>query len=206
MATKRRRAAKGEGELLRGQILGATSRLLAAKGSAQAVSMRDIAREVGVTPAALYLHFPDKDRLIYEVCSRAFSGLAARIEGVAAGAASSPEALKLIGRAYVEWGLDLGPYYRTLFMLVPEHGTEDEPGALAYHRTIQLIGEAQAGGEIRDDIDPQAAAFGAWATVHGLVLLLGSPDSYERFVDAPDHQAVIETTLDMLIAGLRPAR
>jgi AcrR family transcriptional regulator len=64
-AASRRRARKGEGELLREEILDAAEALLIEKGHPDAVSIRAVAARVGVSPPAIYLHFADKDELFY---------------------------------------------------------------------------------------------------------------------------------------------
>ena len=71
----RTRARRGEGELLHTQILDAAERLLIETGSEEAVSIRRIAEAVGVTPPSIYLHFADKDELIFAVCERQFEAL-----------------------------------------------------------------------------------------------------------------------------------
>src|SRR2546430_11150526 len=69
---RRGRARRGEGELLRGEILDAADELLRATGSEAAVSIDAVAKAVGCTPPAIYLHFADKRSLIREVCERHF--------------------------------------------------------------------------------------------------------------------------------------
>ena len=49
---------------------------LFAKFGYDGVSMRDVATAVGVTPAALYYHFSDKEQLYLDVAHRAFSDMA----------------------------------------------------------------------------------------------------------------------------------
>ncbi|PLX37050.1 MAG: hypothetical protein C0606_11060 [Hyphomicrobiales bacterium] len=56
----------------RAAILDVAAELFARDGFS-AVSMRDLAREVGLTPAALYYHFPDKETLYTEVLRSVFS-------------------------------------------------------------------------------------------------------------------------------------
>ena len=75
----RPRLRKGEGEQLRREILDATRDLLAEKGNLELVSIRDIATRVGVSSPSIYLHFQDKDPLVYAVCRQAFEGFAARL-------------------------------------------------------------------------------------------------------------------------------
>jgi TetR/AcrR family transcriptional regulator len=54
------------------KILEASLPLFAATGF-HGVSMRDVAAAVGVTPAALYYHFPDKEQLYQALIARVFS-------------------------------------------------------------------------------------------------------------------------------------
>jgi TetR/AcrR family transcriptional regulator len=55
-----------------GRILDASRPLFAAAGF-HGVSMRDVAAAVGVTPTALYYHFPDKEQLYLALIARVFS-------------------------------------------------------------------------------------------------------------------------------------
>jgi AcrR family transcriptional regulator len=54
----------GQGERLRTEILEAAARLLGELGTVDGLTLRGIAREVGVAPASLYAHFTDKSALI----------------------------------------------------------------------------------------------------------------------------------------------
>lgn len=72
----------------REQIVETAARLFADRGYA-AVSMRDVARAVSMTPAALYHHFDGKDDLYKDVLLDVFSDKAERIRAIAAGDGSS---------------------------------------------------------------------------------------------------------------------
>jgi AcrR family transcriptional regulator len=65
---RRPRAPKGDGARLREDILAASTMLL--EHATVEPSVRAIAQEVGVSPAAIYLHFPDKSTLLHEAASR----------------------------------------------------------------------------------------------------------------------------------------
>ncbi len=54
----------GQGERLRAEVLEAAARLLGELGTVEGLSLRGVAREVGVAPASLYAHFADKSALI----------------------------------------------------------------------------------------------------------------------------------------------
>src|SRR5207248_11518684 len=118
---RRTRARRGEGELLRTQILDAAERLLIETGSEEAVSIRRIAEAVGVTPPSIYLHFADKDELIFAVCERQFEALDRVMDEAVVGIEDPLEELYARGKAYVRFGLDHPEEYRILFMRAGNH-------------------------------------------------------------------------------------
>jgi AcrR family transcriptional regulator len=73
---RRSRARRGEGDRLREQILEAAEHLLIQTGNEEAVTIRAVAEAVGVTPPSVYLHFADKDDLLFAICERHFARLA----------------------------------------------------------------------------------------------------------------------------------
>ena len=85
MTSTRQRARKGEGELLREEILEATERLLLETGSEELVSIRAVARATGVTAPSIYRHFEDKTHLLFEVCARHFAMLDEVLQAAMAG-------------------------------------------------------------------------------------------------------------------------
>jgi len=114
--TRRLRARRGEGGQLRDDLVAATERLLATTGDEDAVSIRAIADAVGVSPPAIYLHFPDKDALIFEVCAARFAELDRAVEEAVAGVDDPVESLIELGRAYVRFGVEHPEQYRVLFL------------------------------------------------------------------------------------------
>src|SRR5262245_57324929 len=66
---------RGEGDLLREQLIEAASRLLAAPLVEEPLSLRAVAREVGVVPQSVYIHFSDKTQLVRAVMERRFGEL-----------------------------------------------------------------------------------------------------------------------------------
>ena len=176
-ATRRPRAKRGQGELLRADILAAAEQLLIKTGDQEAVSIRAIADAAGVTPPSIYLHFADKTELIFAVCARHFAALDEAIEHAAAGATDPMDELRLRGLAYVRFGLEHPEEYRILFMskpsATPEAWTADamlENAAFSHH--VEAVQRA-----FPDSDDAYLAAIGLWATVHGVVsLLIAQPD------------------------------
>ena len=72
MPEPRRRAARGQGAALRGEVLQAAMDLLRETGDETSVSLRAVAQRVGVSVPAIYLHFEDKTALLDAVCEEVF--------------------------------------------------------------------------------------------------------------------------------------
>lgn len=173
----RPRARKGEGDLLRTEILEAAERLLLETGSEEAVSIRAVAEVTGVTPPSIYRHFTDKTHLMFEVCARHFELLDKVIEAACQGVDDPIEAMRARGRAYVSFGMDNPEHYRIMFM-GPAYATPDQwNDLLASGAFANLVGGLQVavdagvltacpGGDVT------AMAMHVWANIHGLTSLL----------------------------------
>jgi AcrR family transcriptional regulator len=202
----RRRARKGEGELLREEILDAAEALLIEKGHPDAVSIRAVAARVGVSPPAIYLHFADKDELFFHSCARNMEELADRL--VAAGQEGSMlERLEAMGRAYIRFGLERGERYEVMFVARPPQSIVDDPeieipGVRALRATEAVVAAGIESGELRADLDPAATAASLWAAVHGTVLVLLGADAKPGF-EMPADEQVIESTIEMVRSGLQ---
>ena len=177
----RRRSRRGEGERLRQDILDAADQLLIESGDEEAVSIRAIARRVGVTAAAIYLHFADKAELLFAVCERHFLALDAATEGAAATTDDPLESLRRRGAAYVRFGVENPEHYRILFMgragATPvEWHSERLMGSSAFGHLVAAVERCIAAGVFRP-VDPLTAAKGLWIAVHGLAsLFVARPD------------------------------
>jgi AcrR family transcriptional regulator len=202
----RSRAKKGEGGRLREQILDATETLLAERGSQEAVSIRDVADRVGVSSPAIYLHFADKDRLFYECCRRVWAGFAVELAPALTAPGSPISRIRLLGEAYVSFGMTHPEQYQVLFSGAPpkmaEEGLTDDPGFQVLLGLISLVGEGIAAGEIRADLVPAEAAVSLWATAHGLVEILLHRRALPALVPVEDEASAIAAALDIMSTGL----
>jgi len=174
----RARARRGEGELLREEILDATERLLAETGDEDQVSIRAVCKAVGVSPPSIYLHFDDKDALLLEVCRRDFAALDDALTAATAGIADPVEALRHRGRAYVQFGLEHPEQYRVLFMSNKRtHRIDGEVvGSAAFNHLVDAVQRCIDVGAFRP-VDPVSAAVSIWSALHGVTsLLIAMPD------------------------------
>jgi len=202
-AAARTRYRRGEGARLREDILDAASRLFFEQGGAEGVTMRGVAAAAGVSPPAVYLHFADKDELIFAVCQGLFTQLDEAMESAAAGIDDPIEAMKARGRAYVRFGLDHPDHYRVLFMQAPGHqphgyGPDEVKASAAFGHLLTNVAALLADPRLRDDIDAYELALDCWAHVHGLTSLLVSKPDFGW----PDPEAMLDGHFDRLLAGL----
>jgi AcrR family transcriptional regulator len=200
---RRKRAPRGQGERLREEILAAAERLLIETGDDEAVSIRAVADAVGVTPPSIYLHFEDKNALIFAVCERQFERLDRVTEEAAAGSDDPLESLRLRGKAYVRFGLENPEHYRILFMgkakATPE-GFDDERlrVAASFDHLVGAVQRCMDAGEIPHS-DAFFVALGMWIAVHGLTsLLIAKPD-----FPWPGAEDLVDHFCSVHVAGLR---
>jgi AcrR family transcriptional regulator len=198
---KRRRSRRGEGDRLRDEILDAAQRLLIESGSEEAVSIRAIARAVGVTPPSIYLHFPDKEELFVAVCDARFAELDERSEEAARGAIDPIDEIRRRGEAYVRFGLDNPEQYRILFIDRQPRSTtmaQVEKWACLQHM-VEAVQRAMDAGLVVPG-DAFVVTVGLWASVHGLLsLLISKPD-----LPWPPLDVLIDHVLDASAFGIVP--
>src|ERR1700743_3810818 len=87
-AQRHRRNARGQGTRLADDIVRGALALIERSGSDEAVTLRAVAREVGISAPSIYPHFADRDAIVMAVVLRVFDELAAAVEQ---GSASAPQ-------------------------------------------------------------------------------------------------------------------
>jgi AcrR family transcriptional regulator len=200
---RRRRARRGEGDKLRDQIIEAVERLLVQTGDEEAVTIRAVADAVGVTPPSVYLHFADKDEMLFAVCERLFAELDRVTQEAASGSKDPLESLALRGRAYVRFGVEHPEQYRILFMGKPSRTPEtidlERLGdAAAFGHLLEHVTACVENGLIRGD--PLQASMVLWAGVHGLTSLLISKPEFPW----PEIDVIADQLCRALLYGLAP--
>src|SRR5438034_11416804 len=99
-SARRGRSRRGEGERLREELVVAATGLLAETGDLGELTLRAVARRVGIAATSIYLHFPDREGLYQAVIARAFEAFDAAREAAARGLADPGAALRASARAY----------------------------------------------------------------------------------------------------------
>ncbi len=179
---RRARSPRGQGEQLREEILAAAERILIQTNDQSALSIRAIAAAVGVTPPSIYLHFADRNDLVFAVCERHAEQLERTMDEAAEGVEDPWERIRRRGHAYLRWGLDNPEHYRILMMSRPDQ----TPDRFVDERLADTAGlvpvaadlvAAIASEQVDSTDDPIETTKILWMMIHGMVsLLISKPD------------------------------
>jgi AcrR family transcriptional regulator len=162
---------------LREALIQAGLKLLAEQGLA-GFSLRGAAQLAGVSHAAPYRHFADKQALVAAIAERGFRLLTAsmREELAASEPTDTLDKLYALGVGYVRFGTHHPDYLRVIFGGVID---EDASPALhaageeAYRALRDVVAAGLDRGELRGG-DPDFVSLSCWSMVHGLSALLSS--------------------------------
>ena len=175
----RRPAAKPPGRYhhgeLRRALLDAALAVIERDG-VSALSLRALARRLGVSHAAPAHHFPDKAALLVEIAREGFERFGAALAAAADAAPDDDARLAAIGRAYVDFALAHPATFRVMFgRELAELGSPPAVLAEASGKAYQVLlrgaeaALAPAPPERRPPVE--LVAFAAWSAVHGATML-----------------------------------
>ncbi|MEV4234012.1 TetR/AcrR family transcriptional regulator [Nocardia sp. NPDC050408] len=170
--TRRQRSARGSGAELRAEILDATKKLLADAGHVDAVSIREIAKIVGVTAPSIYRHFADKDQLIESVVAQVFEDLDAVMLAASDPNESPMERLRQQGQAYVRFAREHPEQYRLAMTPGETAGAVDQVlTSSAFAHLAATVTECMNLGVVTPG-DPVPVVLELWSSAHGIASLL----------------------------------
>jgi AcrR family transcriptional regulator len=175
-------------------------------------ALRDLARRVGVSAAALYAHFADKGALLAAIATAGFIQLEETLEDALGGESDPMDQFLHMGWAYVRFGIERPALYKLMF------ASEDLPAKRHEYPELEAAAEAafdlltgmlerlQRRGLVRVG-DPEADGLSVWAHVHGLTSLIITGRVECAVEPAPTPAEVVRASLMTLLGGLRsPAR
>ena len=154
---------------LRAALIDAAIGLIGERGVA-GFSLAEVSRRLGVTVAAPYRHFADREELLVAIAERAAGELAAAVRTESAAGGDPAERLTGACRGYIRFASECGPLFQALFAAGfdktrhPELDAAARPvldGFLAPAR--ELTGTEEAAERL---------AFAAVATAHGHAMFL----------------------------------
>ena len=185
----RRPNRRGEGGQLRTEIITAARELIEETGSAEAVTLRAVARRVGIAAQSIYGHFAGPEQIVRAVIAQAFDDFLHHLLAARAGVNEPRGRLLAACQGYLSFGAEHPALYALLFAGNPvpaaargepapdlrlrENGADGVGrlvGAASFELLVQDVAAATAAGEAGSG-DPFVTATAIWVALHGLVLL-----------------------------------
>jgi len=178
----------------------ATARIHLFSYGYSALTMDDLARELGVSKKTLYVHFRSKDALVESILDDFAAEVRALADGLFADRAQSfATKFRLLGEAMMQRFSKLNPHMlRDLQRFAPKiYAKIDEMRRKNIPYVFgQVIREGQAAGAVRADVNPQLAIeFWRFAITN-----LMQPEAMERLGMSPDQ--VFKNAINLFFAGL----
>jgi AcrR family transcriptional regulator len=158
---------------LRRALVDAARRILEADGPT-ALSLRAVAREAGVSPAAPYHHFKDKAELLDAIAHEGWQMLDAAMAKAKAGAEPRNK-LNSLGIAYVCFARDNPALYRVMYdaardkEALPDEMQDGEDSAYCKVRDTMV----ELGADPAATVELELATIAAWCAAHGLAEMAG---------------------------------
>ena len=144
------------------------ARQLLERDGPNALSLRAVAREAGVSPAAPYHHFKDKSELLDAVAEQGWRMLSEFLAACQPGEGPLPDRMAEVGLSYVRFAREHPALYRLMYdcsrnrAALPEHGGE-QTDAFAHVRERLLASGIQS-----SDLGVELATIASWCAAHGL--------------------------------------
>lgn len=188
---------------LREALIQSALSLIGEKGPA-GFTIAEAARSAGVSPAAPYRHFRDREELMADVARLGFERFSSQLESAwSGGAPSALEALQNVGRAYLAFVRDEPAFYAAMFETGLPKSTSaglqqsaDRAFGVLYTATKKLIEKLPEASRP----PAQMVALHIWSLSHGVASLFGRGGAGGQAVIAPEE--LLEAGVLIYLRGL----
>ena len=168
----------------------------------EALTLRAAARSAGVSQAAPYRHFTNKEAILAAVAEEGFRSLMGAIRQAAAAGEGPLGRLRGVGIGYVTFATSHPSHFRVMFgREMADRRASPGLRRLAtetFNLLVDSISDCQRAGLVRTEEPAADLALTAWSSVHGLSALL-----VEGVLDRPAHEVAEMVTRDLFL-GLGP--
>jgi AcrR family transcriptional regulator len=188
---------------LRQALIDASMEVISEEGPS-ALTLRDLARRIGVAPSAPYRHFPDKESVLLAVAEECAVRLGAAMDAAAAQSEHPIERFRLAGLAYVRFAVEHPAYFK---VMGHAHISGQAPLRANFDDWIQnelaQLREAQSRGEL-SQLPVEDMMLAARCLTYGLARLI--VDGQEGFEGITPERAMqlAESITNVLGVGLLP--
>lgn len=190
-------------------LISAAIELIEEKG-VENLSVREVAKKAGVSPAAPFRHFASKTALLTAVAEQAMTRLAEAVADALLDLEGAPplDRLRAVGRGYLHWALANPTHFqiissRTLIDFHDSAWLVQENEALR-RQMVSLVEEAQRNGDLREGLQLEDIVLSARAFVYGIARMAIDGHFPEWKVERPPEEAT-NRALDAFMLMLSPA-
>ncbi|MEZ0109478.1 AcrR family transcriptional regulator [Catenulispora sp. EB89] len=169
-AAPRGRNRRGQGERLRAEIIDAALRLLDELTDDEALSMRAVAREVGIAATSVYIHFADRDALVLAALEHCHADLQRAASEAESGAADAVAGLRARAMLLGTWSREHQGLYKVLHESSLNRRTDMSFKEEMALRTTAAIRRCMDAGLV-PQADAETVSFDLRTAVHGAVSL-----------------------------------
>lgn len=191
---------------LRNALIKAGLEIVANEG-ASALSLRKVARKVGVSHTAPYRHFHDKESLIAAIAQDGFRNLAQRmkayIDELPDESVEVRSRFEDVALVYVQFALENPDHLRVMFgwSFENQHPALRDAAKNTFNVLVHAIQVLQAKGYIVSG-DPVQLALGGWSMVHGVAMLLIENKIPPAILKASTKEQIARSSIQVLYNGL----
>lgn len=185
---------------LREKILETSRRYLHTDGYTS-LSMRKIAREIGVSATSIYLYFENKDHLVHTLIEESVEDLSVALEHSAEGKPDTIERFKAIIESYVNFAMEYPEKYQVIYSVQSERMArypkeKFRKARRGYALLESVIKDGMEQGLMELD-EPMIAAYSIWAQLHGV----NSVVLNQRLDSRINKDKFIEESIDHIVQG-----
>lgn len=191
---------------LRNSLIKAAISLIRIKGP-NAFSLREVAKQAGVSHGAPYRHFKDRDDLLAAIATQGFHDLAQRVQTVRQAHPDDPlNELKHAGRAYLNQALENPEIIQLMFggyidQQRCENAALAEASAQAFNELLVTIQRCQEANLMRP-ATTQELAVTVWSLIHGAAMLIAGGNMQEEATGFSPAQ-LLDRMQSILFMGMR---
>lgn len=165
------------------------------------LSLRELARDVGVSHGAPRRHFADKEALLAALAEEGFERLGSALAAAAASGGAFADRLLATAHAYVGFATSHPALLELMF--TAKHGPAATPRLVeasqaTFESLLELMVDGQRAGEVAAG-DPEQVGAAVFAAVHGIAALASA-----GMLDAAAVTATVDDAVRRLMLGLQP--
>lgn len=189
---------------LENALIQAGVQILSKEGVA-GLSLRKVAKRVGVSYAAPYAHFRDRQALIAAISTEGFKRLYAALDAAASAHADDPkQQLVEAALAYVQFAVDNTDIFKIMFSGVLEKEKEYpsfvESSRKSFERVVEIVRACQE-AEVLPSAPPELMAVSVWGQVHGVVSLVLEGQVSHTVLHRFSLRDIVLFSLDQVVIG-----